>query len=286
MTTLTYKTAFYTQFGFDPDYIYCQSTGKPLGYLFESEFSALLASVGAAQANADIESTCDDLYVRLLASMRPSMHWNVTRIDTIPEMRKRVPHETLAYLLNQLLATPRAKATDMLDDLGERIVYWPIIAALSEDQVDSLLYMLIEWDAKWGLTKELPPILRANLFDGDPVENLKRHYHARLDDWDIEQRSQARWQMMGATRSRRAHFEMFLEGDKPNRVKLIRDEKKREAKRERVTKNVEKKQELAMFDSLLDEILVPGNAPKPTPAPVKTAPKLRLGKINLAVKKA
>jgi hypothetical protein len=148
---------FIDAYGFDPTHIYCQVTGKPIAQTHSEEFEALVDSLGVV----DAEQAADDLAVRLLASMRPSMRWNVFRDDSLVIMRQKHPVETLAYLLNRMFAPlnfRKISRRDLLADLEHRIKTFQIISEWDKaSHFDTLIYMLLELDAKWSLDTESAP---------------------------------------------------------------------------------------------------------------------------------
>src|SRR5574338_107988 len=93
---------FKSSYGFDMHGLYCQATGKCFGWTHIEEMESLVNLVGAESNDAD--EIADDIAMRVLASMRPSHKWNKFRAESLAEMRKSDPIETLAYLINRMFA--------------------------------------------------------------------------------------------------------------------------------------------------------------------------------------
>src|SRR4051812_22122998 len=146
--------AFASAYGFDPHGIYCQVTGKRIGLTDEGELRALVGSIPG-----DPDSVIDDLAVRIFASMRPSLRWNKMRIDSLETMRKQVPTETLAYLLNRLFAPLdqiKLPIDVKLGDYHNRIRIFNLLTEWGEhDSLNLVTHMLLEIDAKMNLSREL-----------------------------------------------------------------------------------------------------------------------------------
>lgn len=139
-------TQFEETFGFNPEGIFCLVTGKQIGRTESDELIALIDSL-----SGDTEEIVDDLAMRLFASMRPSMRWNKMRTDSLDDMRKIAPHETLAYLLNRLLM-PVDNRYDYLVAHGERIKLFSALSKLpASDTLNQAIHLLLEIDARLGL---------------------------------------------------------------------------------------------------------------------------------------
>lgn len=149
--TFEVMAAFDATYGFTPDSIFCLVTGKRIGSLDTEELASLIESL-----TDDVEEIVDDLAMRLFASMRPSMRWNKMRTDSLDEMRKQVPHETLAYLLNRLFA-PVDKRISYVVEHGERIKVYNFLAKFAADEtLNQAIHLLLEIDARVGLQQLAP----------------------------------------------------------------------------------------------------------------------------------
>ncbi len=208
---------FIDSYHFDPRGIYCQVTGKRIGTTDELEFCHLVVSL-----DGDLEAICDDIAIRLLASMRPSMQWNKMRADSLKLMAERSPVDTLAYLLNRLFAP-----------LNHRKVSLDSLLAVNEDKIRlhtqltrwgmthelvALSYQLLEIDAKWGLDSEASPCsCDAFIMAVDHMDrlNLFTTYHARrMKDWDAKVKHDeqvTRWHRSGNALARPAFFAAFMQ---------------------------------------------------------------------------
>jgi hypothetical protein len=240
---------FIDAYGFDPTHIYCQVTGKPIAQTHSEEFEALVDSLGVV----DAEQAADDLAVRLLASMRPSMRWNVFRDDSLVIMRQKHPVETLAYLLNRMFAPlnfRKISRRDLLADLEHRIKTFQIISEWDKaSHFDTLIYMLLELDAKWSLDTESAPFnwqdffVTADTMDAR-VDLLQQWYNRRVADWDKKQKAdemQTRWMRSGSALAKPAYMAEFLAAKPLSKSAAVRESKK---------------EEKAFFAGLLSEILM------------------------------
>ena len=227
--------AFTDSYHFDPRGIYCQVTGKRIGTTDETEFCYLVASL-----TGDLEAICDDIAIRLLASLRPSMRWNKMRAESLKEMADLAPVDTMAYLLNRLFAPIDSRKTslDKLLAVNEdkirlhvQLTRWgmtPELVALS--------YQLLEIDAKWGLDSEASPTsCDAFIMAIDHPERLALFatYHARrMKDWEAKVKHDeqvTRWHRSGNALAKPAFFAAFMR-DQPmtatQKAKAIKQDEK------------------------------------------------------------
>lgn len=95
-----------TETGVNPQNVYCQITGAPIGQLTMSEWELIWDSLDPL---ADCDEIIDELYGRTIASMRPSPAWNYIRRGTLNRLRKSDPVRTCAFLLGRFFE-PRDSA--------------------------------------------------------------------------------------------------------------------------------------------------------------------------------
>lgn len=238
--TLAVIETFIAQYSFDPTRIYCQVTGKPIGRFDDEEFDAIVNEVGNDDfKNGDFESAADDLAIRLLASMRPSMRWNKFRDDTLVNMRVKHPVETLAYLVNRFFAPLNHRKIGIEPLLGyyeDRIRSFKAIQEWGvNDGTNTLLYMLLELDAKWNLDTESPPFncrdfLEAPNMDAR-VAMVQGYYTRRVADWDKKMKAdetQVRWSRSGSALAKPAFMAAFLDNKPLTQTAIKKAEKKAE----------------------------------------------------------
>lgn len=199
--------------GINPMTVYCQFTGKPVGRLYQEEVEALLG------LSNDVESLADDLMVRTLASMRPSIMWNYMRSESLDQLMQDRPRETLAYLLNRLFQQSdygKLPLAARLDDLHTRIrLYDFIVGEMEMDTLQRLMQMLIEVDAKMNLTMQTIDLRATDfmLFFDKAMESIEAWHKFCMKRYERNQRleeDQRRW-MKGNTLARPAFFRSFME---------------------------------------------------------------------------
>lgn len=265
--------AFQEAYGFDPQGVYCQLTGKQIGSFLDSEFDALIESLGAL----DPEEMVDDIAIRLLASMRPSIRWNVMREESLKELREAEPVDTLAYLINRLFAPlgyRKLGVQALLADYEHRIKTHQLCSEWGvNDSTNTLLYMLLELDAKWSLDLEFPPFSWRDFFEAESmnhrIEMLQAWYERRVEAWDKKVKADAmqiKWSRTGHALAKPAFMAEYLAA-KP----LSKTAEKKQAKEE----------EKRFMAGILSEILMgriddAGEAeavePKPAFVPIRKMP--------------
>lgn len=259
---------FIDSYHFDPRGIYCQVTGKRIGTTSTEEFCELIASLPGS-----VEMVCDDIAIRLLASLRPSLRWNKMRAESLKEMRVAAPVDTLAYLLNRLFAPLNARKTSMSDLLGvneDKIKLHTQLSrwGIESTELQTIAYMLLELDAKWGLDLEGAPFsCDAFIMATTHVERLAmlQPYHTRrMKDWDAKLKHDeqvTRWHRSGNALARPAFFAAFMQAQP-----LTETQKKAAAKQT----------EKDFFGDILNEVMG-----KPTLSGVRTIPEVVIAKPSL-----
>lgn len=248
--------------GFDSSYMYCLATGKKLGYFFAEEFESI-----AATLTGTLEEQADEMAIRMLASMRPGLKWNKMRTESLTQMRREHPVETMAYLLNRLFdlrgdvkqQSPTQLHLDKIH-LFDRLLG----ADQTADAWSESMHMLLEIDAMWGCLAEIPPFTCKQLLTTDSLIDtllaLLKPWHAvRVKAFlDMERQAHYIAQNPGA---KRAFFDSFMEKKPPTEAQAA------------ASKRVEIKN---FMDSVLDEFLKPEIAEKRLAAQRPTEAQLKV----------
>lgn len=252
------------EMGINPFTIYCQLTGKPIGRIDSDELEPFL--------HGDIEEVADNLFVRIIASMRPSIHWNRMREDSLDKMATARPIETLAYLLNRLFQPvefyklPLAKR---LDNQHERIRLYRFLVDMQPAVRESLYAQLIEIDAKMNLSQQQIDLRPSDfmLFLDESLKTLDAFHADCMKRWAKSQKLEEdsrRW-FKGNTIAKPAFFRSFMEAKPETKAAA--------------TKRVKKEQDAAL-DALFDTVMAEAEAaPVPTPTIPAEKPKSHAGKV-------
>lgn len=247
--------------GINPFTIYCLMTGKPIGRIDPDELEPFL--------RGDVEQVADDLFVRLIASMRPSIHWNVMREDSVRDLSKSRPIETLAYLLNRLFATPDHLKLPLYARLDEqhrriRLFQW-LTDNYHRESVAGLMFMLLDVDSKMNLSQQSIEITALDLMadtDDSIFTVIEDWYSAKIKEWMRNQKREldaARW-FKGNSLARSAQVSAFFEAKPESKT-----EQKKRAKRQ------ENRELSDLFDAVMAEAEAQPESeapiPVPTPAP-------------------
>jgi len=209
---------FHTEYGFSPSQIFCQVTGKPIGDYSDNEFQSVLSLI--CESNDGADEAADDLALRIFGSMRPSLRWNKFRVETVAELRVSHPDETLAYLINRMFAPHnRLKGGVTPRHLEERIKAWKHIESWEQsDDTNTLMYMLLEIDAKMGLDVEQPPYNWQDFFNAESmkhrVEMLQGWYSQLMERWEKRikaEEMQTKWMRHGNVLAKAAFRDVYME---------------------------------------------------------------------------
>lgn len=211
-------------YGFDPRTLYCLTTGKPIGESWEAR--ELIACLPGTP-----EEIADDLALRVLASMRPSMIWNRQRTETLTEMRVKAPVETLAYLLNRLIQpTKDQRDVGFVTLHSGRIRLYSRLARLdhTSDSFQNLLLWLLEVEAKLGLLTEPTPISLDSLLSASDLLGLLAStlepWHKRRVEYHRNQEAEAKFFAMNPG-AKRAWFDQWFDHAPKTETQLKRQEK-------------------------------------------------------------
>ena len=269
--------AFQKAYGFDPSGIFCSATGKRVGSTHIEELESLINLVGGDSA----EEIADDIAMRLLASMRPSMKWNKFRAESLKELRKSDPIETLAYLVNRMFAPHnrlKVGISIMMNYWEQRIATFKTLNEWGiNDSTNTLSYMLLELDAKWNLDTEQPPFSWQAFFIDAPdmdsrIAMVQSWYADRMVAWEKrlkDEETMTRWFRNGSALAKPAFMDAYMESKPLSPTAL---------------KKAEKSAEQELFGNLLYEIMgkptldgketEPHTAtPRPTFVPIRKMPK-------------
>ncbi len=226
---------FRAEQGFDPYGIYCQFTGQRIGSTLKSEMDALLGYIGGS----DADDIADDLAMRILASMRPSIRWNKMRAETLQQLRVTDPVGTMAYLMNRLFAPLNHRKTrleDLLSSYRERIEAHAMIQSWGKtDESHTIFYMLLELDAKWNLDTEYPPFSFRDFADCESmlkrIELLQAWYDRRVEAYTKKvaaDEMQVRWSRSGNTLAKPAFLDLYCESKPLTKVGMVKAAKQEE----------------------------------------------------------
>lgn len=141
--------------GIDPHKIYCQVTGQVIGTLSPECFAELIANIPADIGVDDLQS---ELFIRTLASARPSPAWNKFRVKTFSSIRDNNPLAALSYLINR--AIDPVGPHDPISAVHRRIKFMRRLRAqpIEAKVLDSLLMVLLELDARYSLSAQAMPV--------------------------------------------------------------------------------------------------------------------------------
>lgn len=238
---------FVSTYGFDPNYVYCSRTGKPIAFMFAEEIDSIVSTLGD-----DPEAAIDDLALRIIASSRPSIKWNKLRETDLNDMRKSHPVETMAYLLNRLFDS---KVENWFSAQRGRIWLFSklhefhIMASPIPNQSywDMCLMMLLELEAKLGLTTETASFDVDDLDVETPelmatLHSLLRPFHKRRVDFHRQAEADAKF-FAANPGAKRAYFASWMESSPPSEATIAK---------------AVKQQDSNLFKAILDELLGSG----------------------------
>ena len=262
--------------GINPFNLYCQFTGKPIGRISPDELEPFLTG--------DIEEVADDLFVRIMASCRPSIHWNVMREDTLDKLAKSRPIETLAYLMNRLFQPhdwfklPMARR---MEDQHQRIKLYSFLETCGQVDRESLYAMLIEIDAKMNLSQQTIDLKVVEfMLDYDSaIKKIEAFYVDCLKRWERVQKheeDQRRW-LKGNTAAKPAFFRSFMEAKPESKTAVIKRAKKEkdmalDALFDSVMAETPNDSVIKIVDPVIDAMRVLPVAAKPVATPAPSAP--------------
>lgn len=186
--------------------LYCSVTGKTIGFVADNAYSALIESLTGSP-----EEIADELEIRLIASMRPSIEWNMMRVESIADMRKTSPNDVLAYILNRFFFPTKTNDFNLhCANLRQRIrCYIMITESMTAEQIKPLLHQALRLDARVALGDE-PKCPSLDL--SKPLQILP--LLVKLIDSVIENQEKLRKQANAARSnalSGKAYYDSFME---------------------------------------------------------------------------
>lgn len=222
---------FFESFGYRMEHIFCSVTGKRLGMFDTDESFATIDMLNPTMDN--LEAVCDDIRLRVVASMRPSTRWNKFRSESINDLRIAQPRETLAYLLNRLFEP--LNNTGSIWSIEQRIHVWQELEAHeisnSIPRVEQMIHQLLEIDTRTGLTKLFIGFERGML-SGDKFDEfcdaVTQTYEQKQLEWaklDAEYRYQIQNPLV-----KQAFFDSFMTR-KPESIVKVKEKAKTERRR-------------------------------------------------------
>ena len=149
-------------YGIDPTQLYCLATGKPYGNIAYGELNDTIRFID----EADLEAFTDDLVVRMIAGMRPSMNWSRVEPESIEFARHHDKPGLLAYLIHRAneSKTQRDQTFSYIMDRNIcRIRSYRMIEQLTKD-VDTfeLTQLLLQADSLGNLHRFNVPMVALN----------------------------------------------------------------------------------------------------------------------------
>jgi hypothetical protein len=233
------EARFAIEFGYLPNGIYCEVTGKLIGIIEADEFQGVTELL----AGLPHETAMSDLRLKVLASMRPSMKWIKMRDDSLDVMRKQYPVETMAYLLNRLFDPAKSVMKPMgWDTIREDRIYlhawlhqfYKQMTHVPGSAWEQVFVRLIELHAKFDLKNEIAPFtcedllsLSMDSFMVDMLALLTPWHRRRVKDYEdrLDRAELVRTNPM----ARRAFLNTWAEQSPPSHEKVKRDAKQKEA---------------------------------------------------------
>lgn len=214
-------------YGFEATGVYCLCTGKRIGTFEYDELEDVFATL---PDSGELEMLADDFALRLLASMRPSMRWNKMRVESIAQLRKTAPIETMAYLLIRLMSAPDS-SNGLVGSLDKRIHLFARLKQLdsSTDAFRDALYKLVDIDARLNLLRQPIPFAWDDLLRiAESVEQLD----AMITPWHDS--CVKRWMNLENERkfregnglTRQALYEATFERKPPSMAKVVKERKR------------------------------------------------------------
>ena len=146
-----------------PRQLYCSATGQGYATVSQSEIESLIRFVD----EDDLETFCDDLFVRMIAGMRPCMMWSRIEPASIEFARHNDKAGLLAYLIhraNETKSPADLTFQDIMTRNHQRIKSYEAIEALVESgaNIFELTQLLLQADSIGNLHRFNQPMVRRN----------------------------------------------------------------------------------------------------------------------------
>lgn len=150
-------------YGVTPKQQYCLATGQGYATVSQHELEDLIRFVD----EDDLETFCDDLFVRMIAGMRPSLIWSRVEPSSIEFARHNDKPGLLAYLIHRAneAKSPRDMTfQDIMTRNQMRIKSFEAIDALVEAGADvfELTQLLLQADSHGNLHRFDQPMVARN----------------------------------------------------------------------------------------------------------------------------
>lgn len=263
MNTLEIIAACKLERGFDPSAIYCQVTGRPIGFVTHNELNAVIQQI----LPCDDDTIVDELWTRTMASMRPSPVWNMLRADSLDKMLAHDPKALLAYLMNRLYdpVEKNVSLDERLGILANHLKVWQKIDSIefTAEDLDAILVVLLTLDARYGLRNHNhPAIIQSFDWALNHVSDHKaliRHLNDWLESLD-KRREEAERKALATTR-------YYQSGNSLVKKAAATQEEKVKPVSKSKAAIIAKQEEKDFFASILDEIMENDSPVMPTPAP-------------------
>lgn len=157
-----------------PKQLYCGATGQGYATVSQEEIESLIRFVD----EDDLETFCDDLFVRMIAGMRPCMMWSRIEPASIEFARHNDKAGLLAYLIhraNETKSSADLTFQDIMTRNHARILSYEAIDNLVESGVDvfELMQLLLQADSIGNLHRFTQPLVARN--EHGRLERVKKH---------------------------------------------------------------------------------------------------------------
>lgn len=150
---------------------YCLVTGRPYGLISADEIESTIRFLD----NDDLESFCDDLFVRMIAGMRPCLNWSRVEPITIEFARHHDKAGLLSYLINRCNESKPSADTPFseLMERNQRRIQTYLLCADLVEKVDTfeLTQLLLQADSFGNLHRFNAPKW------SDKIERPERLFH-------------------------------------------------------------------------------------------------------------
>jgi hypothetical protein len=274
--------------------IYCLATGKPIADYNDDERGVVIDAI----QHLPLADQADHLERLALSSMRPSLVWMSVTPALVEHMRQVNPTQLMAYLMNRLYASVDTdKRTgkplsheDSINARRLRIAMWESIesANLAPDQLDAILFVLLDLDSRFNLAKITKPANIANAWESWSEDSASQFIH---DLWTWHHKLV----VIQNEAERRAKYqaEFWSEGNRMTRTATLEQFKKvvppHMPKKQQVAKTLKQQKAAKLSAGLdfLDELeksLTVRAAPAPesvsTPKPAVTHPKVKITRFG------
>lgn len=201
--------------------IYCLATGKPIAAIGDDETGVIIDAI----QHLPLADQAAHLERLALASMRPSLVWMSVTPQLVDHMRESNPLQLLAYLMNRLYhSVDIDKRTgkplhfeSSLNARRARVAMWESIDSCNvpADQIDAILFVLLDLDSRFNLTKIAKPANLQSAWDSWSEDSASQFIH---DLWEWHHKLVA--SAHEAERRAKYQAEFWSEGNRTTRKAL------------------------------------------------------------------